>query len=195
MRTKRRTGARVRRWTKAEYYRLGELGFFDGQRVELIEGRLVVMSPQNRTHAGVVERLDCVIRELFGSGYRFRAQLPLDLGLATEPEPDFVVGLGVPLSATTAGHPTSALLVIEVSETTLRYDQRDKASLYARGGVQDYWIVNLVDVRVEIYRDPIPDSTQPFGFRYASRVVLVPPAQVAPLALPGRMIAVAELLP
>ena len=195
MRTKRRTGARVRRWTKAEYYRLGELGFFDGQRVELIEGRLVVMSPQNRTHAGVVERLDCVIRELFGTGYRFRAQLPLDLGQATEPEPDFVVGLGVPLSATTAGHPTSALLVIEVSESTLRYDQRDKASLYAKGGVQDYWIVNLVDIRVEIYRDPIPDAMQPFGFRYASRVVLVPPAQVAPLALPGRMIAVAELLP
>ena len=64
----------------------------------------------------MVERLDCVIRELFGTGYRFRAQLPLDLGQTTEPEPDFVVGVGVPLAATTAGHPTRALLVIEVSE-------------------------------------------------------------------------------
>lgn len=195
MRTERRTGAKARRWTKAEYYRLGELGFFDGQRLELIEGRLVVMSPQNRTHAGVVERLDCVIRELFGTGYRFRAQLPLDLGQATEPEPDFAVAVGVPRSATTAGHPTGALLVIEVSESTLRYDQGDKASLYARGGVQDYWIVNLVDVRVEIYRDPIVDGSRPFGYRYASRIDLVPPAQVSPLALPGRTIAVADLLP
>lgn len=195
MRTKRRTGVKARRWTKAEYYRLGELGFFDGQRVELIEGRLVVMSPQNRTHAGVVERLDSVIRDLFGTGYRFRAQLPLDLGLATEPEPDFVVGVGVPLSATTAGHPTSALLVIEVSESTLKYDQGYKASLYARGGVTDYWIVNLVDIRVEIYRDPFPDTTQPFGFRYGSRHDLVPPAQISPLALPSQTIAVADLLP
>jgi Uma2 family endonuclease len=195
MRTKQRQGVKVRRWTKAEYYRLGELGFFDGQRVELIGGRLVVLSPQNRLHAGVVERIDTVIRELFGTGYRFRAQLPLDLGQKTEPEPDFVVGVGVPLAATTAGHPTSALLVIEVSESTLKYDQGDKASLYARAGVQDYWIINLVDNQVEIYRDPVPDPTRVWGFRYASRVDLVPPAQVAPLALPGQPVAVADLLP
>ena len=195
MRTKQRKDVKTRRWTKAEYYRLGELGFFDGQRVELIEGRLMVLSPQNRLHAGMVERLDCVIRELFGTGYRFRAQLPLDLGQTTEPEPDFVVGVGVPLAATTTGHPTRALLVIEVSESTLRYDQGDKASLYARAGVWDYWIINLVDNQVEIYRDPVPDPAHLWGFRYASRVDLVPPAQVAPLALPGRTIAVADLLP
>jgi Uma2 family endonuclease len=132
---------------------------------------------------------------LFGSGFRFRAQLPLDLGQRTEPEPDFVVGLGVPLAATTTGHPTSALLVIEVSESTLRYDQGDKASLYARAGVGDYWIINLVDNQVEIYRDPVPDPTQLWGFRYASRVSLVPPAQIASLALPGQTVAVADLLP
>ena len=92
--------------------------------------------------------------------------MPLDLGQKTEPEPDFVVGVGVPLAATTTGHPTSALLIIEVSESTLKYDQGDKASLYARVGVRDYWIIDLV-----------------------------PPAQVVPLALPGKLIAVADLLP
>jgi len=117
------------------------------------------------------------------------------LGQKTEPEPDFVVGVGVPLAATTAGHPTSALLVIEVSESTLKYDRGDKASLYARAGILDYWIINLVDNQVEIYRDPVPDPTRVWGFRYASRIDLVPPAQVAPLALPGRPIAVADLLP
>src|SRR4051794_14784618 len=82
-----RAGVRAKRWTKQEYYRLGELGFFQGQRVELIEGRLMVHSPQKSLNAAVVDGVDDVLSRLFGAGYLVRCQLSIDLGQTTEPEP------------------------------------------------------------------------------------------------------------
>src|SRR5690349_19571305 len=125
------SGVRPRRWNKEEYYRLGELGFFNGQRVELIEGRLMVHSPQKPLHAAVVAQVDDLARPLFGSGYVVRCQLPLDLGQVLEPEPDVAVVVGTHWQYLTA-HPTSALLIVEVSDTTLAYDRDEKGSLYAR---------------------------------------------------------------
>ncbi|MFO0928031.1 MAG: Uma2 family endonuclease [Gemmataceae bacterium] len=158
MSTVRRTrgGIRPRRFSKAEYYRLGELGFFRGQRVELIEGRLMVSSPQNPAHGSAVCRVGYALQQAFGTGYLVRTQLPLDLGQATEPEPDVAVVVG-PFSLYDQAHPTAAMLVVEVSDATLNYDRRQKGSLYARGGVTDYWIVNLPDRRLEVYRQPIAD--------------------------------------
>ena len=194
MRTKKRAGIRNRRWTKAEYYRLGELGFFHGQRVELIEGRLMVQSPQLSLHAGIVALIDKLVQPLLPSDTILRAQLPLDLGQPSEPEPDFAIVQGTGRQFL-AAHPTSAVLIIEVADSSLAYDRRRKGSLYARAGIPDYWIVNLVDNRLEVYRDPIPDAAAHYGHRYASRVDLVPPATIAPLALPGVIFAVASLLP
>jgi Uma2 family endonuclease len=185
---------RPRRWTKAEYYRLGELGFFDGQRVELIEGRLMVHSPQKSLHATVVDAVDDVLGRLFGSGYLSRCQLPLDLGQILEPEPDVAVVVGTLWQYVNA-HPTSAELIVEVAETTLAYDRDEKGSLYARSGIADYWIVNLVDRQLEVYRDPRPDPTALHGYAYASRTDLSRSAAVSPLALPQAMVAVADLLP
>ncbi len=190
---RRRAGVRPRRWSKEEYYRLGELGFFRGQRVELLEGRLMVHSPQGASHALVAEHLDDILRGIFGAGFRVRCQFPLDLGASTEPEPDFVILArtnppGPPV------HPTSADLIIEVADSSLSYDRGRKGSLYARAGIRDYWIVNLVDRQLEVYRDPLPDATQHYGHRYGSRTDLVPPATVSPLALPTAAIAVADLL-
>src|SRR5437868_11209781 len=91
---RRRAGVRPWRWSKEDYYRLGELGFFQGQRVELIEGRLVVHSPQNSLHADVVDDVDEVLSDLFKRGYRVRCQLPIDLGQILEPEPDVAVVQG-----------------------------------------------------------------------------------------------------
>jgi Uma2 family endonuclease len=197
MRTKKRTGTRTRRWTKEEYYRLGEQGFFHGQRVELIEGRLMVQSPQGSLHAGGVSLLTEVLQPLLPNGFIIRVQLPLDLGQPSEPEPDFTVVQGTSRQYL-AAHPTSAVLVIEVADSSLGYDRRRKGSLYARAGIAnyaDYWLLNLVDNRLEVYRDPIPDATQPYGHRYATRVDLVPPAAVSPLAFPGIILPVASLLP
>jgi Uma2 family endonuclease len=189
----RRAGVRPRRWSKEEYYRLGELGFFHGQRVELIEGRLMVHSPQGPLHALVVERLDRALHVLFGAAYRVRCQLPVNFGARTEPEPDFVILLDTSQPGLPA-HPIGADLIIEVADSSLSYDRNRKASLYARVGIRDYWIVNVVDHQLEVYRDPVPDATQHYGHRYSSRTDLVPPATVSPLALPGVTIPVADLL-
>lgn len=188
-----RGGVRPRRFTKAEYYRLGELGFFTGQRVELIEGRLMVASPQNAIHSSTVCRVSYALQPAFGPDRLVRCQLPIDLGQTTEPEPDVAVVVG-PFSLYDHAHPTTALLIVEVSETTLAYDRGRKASLYARAGVADYWIVNLPQRQVEVYRDPVADPGEPFGHRYASRRDVPPGGTLTPLAAPAATIAVSDLL-
>jgi Uma2 family endonuclease len=195
MSTARRSrGVRTRRWSKREYYQMGELGFFQGQRVELIEGQIMVLSPQNAQHAGMIDLVSEILRNVFGPSYRVRAQLPLDLGQTTEPEPDLAVVLGIGRQFL-GTHPTGAVLIVEISDTTVSYDRRRKGSLYARAGILDYWIINLRRRQVEVYRSPVPDPSRPYGHRYSARTDLMPPAAVSPLALPGASILVADLLP
>jgi len=181
-----------RRWTREEYYRLGELGLFHGQRVELIEGEIMVLSPQNWPHTSGVDRAGEALRRALGAGFWLRMQFPLNLG-TSDPEPDVSVVVG--RREDYSDHPTTAVLIVEVSDTTLAYDRTRKASLYARAGIADYWIVNLTDNQVEVYRDPRPDASQPYGHGYASVTTLVPPAVVNPLAAPQVSLAVADLLP
>lgn len=190
----RQSGVQRWLWTKRDYHRLGELGFFTGKRVELIEGKLMVFSPQNAAHSNSVVRVLGVLQAAFGPTYIIRPQLPIDLGQTTEPEPDLAVVVG-PLSQFNTNHPTTAVLIVEISDSTLAYDRRRKGSLYARAGIADYWIVNLVRRQVEIYRTPIPAPNRPYGHRYSSRTDLQVGSSVAPLALPAATIPVADLLP
>ncbi len=183
-----------RRWTRAEYYQMAELGMFHGQRVELIEGEIMVLSPQKAEHWTTTDRLSELLRNAFGSGFQVRMQGPIDFGPISEPEPDVAVVAGTRAQYATK-HPTTAVLIVEVSESSLDYDRTRKASLYARAGIADYWIVNLVDRQLEVRRDPRPDPSQPYGHGYASVTTLVPPAVVSPLAAPQVSLAVAELLP
>jgi len=187
-------GVRQRRFSKGEYYRMGEMGFFQGQKVELIEGRIMVLSPQNAPHWTSVERVRRRLEQVFGQGYEVRMQGPIDLGQTTEPEPDIAVVVGS-LEDFKESHPNAAVLIVEISDTTVSYDRRRKGSLYARAGVKDYWIVNLVKGQVEVYRDPIPDAKERYGHRYSSRTDLQRGATVSPLALPGVNILVDDLLP
>jgi Uma2 family endonuclease len=87
------------------------------------------------------------------------------------------------------------VLIVEVAESSLRFDRERKGSLYARAGIQDYWIVNLVDRALEVYRDPRPDPAAEYGWRYGSVATWTPGAVVAPLAFASSRVAVAELLP
>jgi Uma2 family endonuclease len=184
---------RPRRWTRAEFYRMGDLGLFQGQRAELIEGEIMVMSPQNWPHSSTVDRAGEVLKQLLGGGVWVRTQLPLNLGAASDPEPDVSVVVGRRGDYT--DHPTATLLVVEVSDTTLDYDRGRKASLYAQAGVADYWIVNLVDRQVEVYRQPGPDATQFYGHGFGSQSTYGPGDTIAPLAFPQIGIPVADLLP
>ncbi len=94
-----------------------------------------------------------------------------------------------------ARSPRAALLVVEVSDSSLNFDRNRKGSLYAAAGVADYWIVNLVQRQLEVHRVPTADAAQPFGFGYSSRTILDPGDAIAPLAAPKARVAVADLLP
>ncbi len=181
----------LRRWTKDEYHRMADLGWFQGQRTELIEGEIVVLSPQKFPHSATTDRAAEMLRGVFGATAWVRMQLPLDLGPFSEPEPDLSVVSGGRADYT--DHPTTALLIVEVSDTSLEYDRRKKASLYARIGIADYWILNLLDRQLEIYRHPVPDSSQPYGFRYSDVTILRSQELVTPIARPQTKIRVADL--
>src|SRR5262249_42247280 len=153
-----------RTWSKAEYYQMAELGWFRGQRAELIEGEIVAQSPQNWPHSVTTSRAGERLANAFGASAWVRTRMPLDFGETSEPDPDVSVVPG--RRGDYSAHPTSALLVVEASETTLRYDRWDKASFYAAHGVADYWVVDLVHNRLEVRRSPQPDAGQRYGFAY-----------------------------
>jgi Uma2 family endonuclease len=182
------------RWSREQFYQMLDLGWFQDQRVELIGGEVIEMAAQFDLHIASITLTGDALRIAFGPGYWVRLQGGLDSSPDGIPSPDLAVTSGSPQAAprTIA---RSALLVVEVSDTTLSYDRYHKMSLYAAGVITDYWIVNLVQHRLEVYRDPVADSTQLFGFRYNSRTILDPPDMVSPLAAPQENITVADLLP
>ena len=142
---------RVRKLRRKEYDRLVEIGAFDGERIELLEGALIEMSPQYPRHAGTIRRLNNLLFPLFEATRRaqVRIQLPFAASEDSEPEPDVAV---VPNGDDMHAHPTCAHLVIEVSESSVAKD-RDKAKLYAGAGVRDYWVINLEAGLVEVHND------------------------------------------
>ena len=195
MAVKQHAGPKRRLWTRKEYYRLSALGFFQGQRVELIAGMIVQMPAQKNYHALSISLTHDALRVAFGPGYWVRVQATLDLSPHSVPDPDLAVVKGAVRDHKGPKNPKTALLLVEVSDTTLRYDRRRKGSLYARAGIADYWIVNLVDQQIEVYRNPVPDSSQPLRFGYADVVILTATDYVTPLAAPQARILVADLLP
>ncbi len=187
------TAPKTRRWTVDEYHQMEELGWFRNARVELIDGEILEMPAPNNPHVVAMHVTEDASRSAFGAGYWVRTQSPLDLGLASEPQPDLAVVQGKARDYTS--HPTTALLVVEVSDSSLAYDRKDKASLYAEAGISDYWIVNVVNGQLEVFRGPAPDASQAFGFGYSSQTILHRGDAVAPLAAPNSSVAVADLLP
>jgi Uma2 family endonuclease len=172
---------------------MADLGFFHGQRAELIEGEVMVLSPQKAEHFTATDRVTELLRAAFGAGYHVRMQGPLELGPHSEPEPDVAVVLGT-REQYALQPPRTAVLIVQVSDSSLASDRTRKASLYARAGITDYWIVNLVDHRLEVRRDPVADATQAYGHGYAALTELTPPAADSPLAAPAVRLAVADLI-
>lgn len=184
---------RLHRWTRAEYYDMTDRGWFDGKRVELIDGEVIEMPAQRDEHACAVRLGDYVLKKVFRKGFTVCVQTPLDFGDVSQPEPDLAVVRGEPKRI--RAHPTTALLVVEVSDTTLMYDRGRKARLYASRGIRDYWIVNLVDRQLEVRRQPVADGREPFGHGYASLTIFRPTDVVTPLARRRAKINVSDLLP
>jgi Uma2 family endonuclease len=186
----------VRPLTREEYYRAGEAGIFGPEeRLELIGGEVVKKaSPQLTPHATSLRLVESALRRVFGEGYDVRSQLPLALGPHSDPEPDVCVVVGS-VRDYEKEHPKTAVLVVEIADSTLRYDRTVKASLYAAAGIADYWLVNLPDRVLEVHREPMPMADQPFGHHYRSVTRHPEPETVSPLGAPAARIGVADLLP
>ena len=184
---------KTRRWSRVEYERLIDLGVFQpGDPIELIGGELLVAEPQGAPHYTSIQKTARVLERAFGPSWNVRTQGPIGLDEESEPEPDVAVVPGEP-DDYGASHPSRAVLVVEVSESSLAFDRGHKGSVYARAGILDYWIVNVVDRVLEVYREPAPDAAAPFGARFARREVLDSSRQVRPLAAPHARIQVRDL--
>ena len=176
------------RWTREEYERMAEAGFFHPDaRVELIEGIVYDMAPQKSIHTTGVSLIAQALQSAFPSGCHVRVQMPLARVDISEPEPDVTVVTGGPRDYTHA-HPATALLVAEVADQSLLHDQRKKLPLYALHNIPECWILNLRNKTLEVHRDPS-------GERYHTRLVLRAGDTVSPHARPEAVIAVADLLP
>ena len=148
---------KVRRWTRDEYHQMGELGWFEGQRAELVEGEIVVLSPQKFAHNVTTDRTFDLLRGLLAGEFWVRMQSPIVLTDTSEPEPDVSVVPGK--REDYVDHPNGASLVIEVSDTTLYFDRGKKMQMYARAGIPEYWVVNLQDEEVEVRKRPLSGTT------------------------------------
>ena len=166
---------------------MASAGIFDeDERVELLEGVIVAMTPQSAPHARRIQWLTRFLVRTLGDEYAVRPQLPLTLGERNEPEPDLAV---VRTDATSEDrHPQTAILVIEVAGESLRKDRRVKAAVYARAGIPEYWVVNLEARVVEAFADPETASGT-----YRRTRTCATADTLASQALPGVSFRVAEL--
>lgn len=181
----------TRLWTREEYERLVAAGFFNpAERLELIEGELLRMTPQGSTHATAVRLAEEALRSAFGQGFDVRVQMPLALDPDSEPEPDLAVVVGSPRDYRDA-HPRTAVLVVEVADATLAYDRERKARMYAAAGIPEYWVLNLIDRCLEIHRDPAGAT----GSGYVNRIVVGVGHSASPLAHPTVPVQLSDLLP
>lgn len=177
------------RFTVADYHRMAEAGILgEDDRVELIEGEIIRMSPIGREHAGCVKYLTNVLGQGIDAAAIVAVQDPLVLGDHSEPEPDLMILRRRP-DYYRSGHPTPAdvLLIVEVADTSLEYDRQVKVPLYARDGIPETWLLNLAQEHIVVYRDPGAEG-------YRSVRVARRGETISPLACPDLSLAVADVL-
>jgi Uma2 family endonuclease len=168
---------------------MAEAGLFVDERVELLDGEIITMSPKLSSHAFTVNRLMYALITKLGSTALVRVQDPIVLNDWSEPEPDLTVCQPDPDGYARA-HPRAdqVLLVIEVADTSLTYDCTRKAQAYAASGIPEYWIVNLTDRQVEVLTDPAPGAR-----RYRQERLAY---EGKTLSLPGgQTLAVVDIMP
>jgi Uma2 family endonuclease len=177
------------RFNVQEYYRMAETGVLrPDARVELLDGRIIDMSPIGPFHGGLVNRLIRIFSRLSNGRWMVSAQNPLRLDDHSEPEPDFMLLKPSP-DDYTSRHPAAddVFLLVEVSEASLDFDRDEKLPVYGRTGIAEVWIINLRDRTIEVYREPHFTG-------YGARTLLRAGDQVWPQAFPDAVVDVAELL-
>ena len=177
------------RFTVDEYHRMAQAGVFhEDDRVELIDGQVVEMSPIGPRHAACVDRLTRRLSQQVGDRAIVRVQSPIVLGPHAAPQPDVAL-LRPPIERYARAHPLAPdiLLVIEVADTSAEYDRSIRLPLYARAGIPESWLVDLAGDAITVYRKPGPD-------RYGETVTLSRAGTLRPVLLPGLEVGVDEIL-
>lgn len=178
-----------RRFTVAEFMRMTEVGLFgENSRLELLWGEVVEMSPIHITHVAILNRLVWLLTNALGRGVIVSVQNPIQLSDESLPQPDVAV---LRFQDSFYGErpigPDDVFLLVEVADSSLRYDRRIKSKLYGAAGIADYWIVNLPERQIEVYREPRPD-----GYRTMTRYA--PGETLSPLAFADVVLNVDEIL-
>lgn len=173
----------------AEWHRMGEAGIFPPEtRMELIEGEILHTAPKGFNHAAHVTRLSRYFIRSLDDSVSVRGQNPIQLGDLSEPEPDLAL-VKADSNDYTTRHPNAAdvLLLVEVADSTLRFDRSQKLRLYAKHQIPEYWIVNLIDNCLEVFRQPQDGD-------YLDKTVLSKADRVTLQVLPEIQVAVADIL-
>ena len=180
----------IRKWTVKEYHKLGEMGFFHPEeRVELLSGNIIKLSAKGTAHTSALGRTDRLLQDLFGNLAWVRMQDPIALDDNSEPEPDIALVRIDPFDyATHHPTPSEVYLIIEVADTSLTFDREIKAKAYARSGIADYWVLNVNDRQIHVFREPAEN-------RYQSELILGENGSISPLHFPTVNIAIQAMLP
>lgn len=163
-----------------DYHRMADAGIFaPDERVELLDGELIAVPPMNSPHGGGITGINQLLTHRFYGRALVRVGLPVIVDDRSEPEPDFAL-VGLEENEWRDRHPIASdvLLLIEVSDTSRDFDLKKKAPVYARASIPEFWVVDVVDRRLILHRDPVAG-------RYTLTKVLRPGQRIAPLAFPA----------
>jgi Uma2 family endonuclease len=181
----------LKRWTVQDYHRMSELGILDSnERTELITGQILLMAAKGTPHVLALRLLASNLDALLiGQPVFVSTQDPIQLDDFSEPEPDLAIARGTALDYTDHHpRPSDIYLMVEVADSTLRQDCEVKDKLYARAGIADYWVLDLKNRQLHIFRDPTPTG-------YTSHLILTEPNQICPLAFPTLALTLTDIFP
>jgi Uma2 family endonuclease len=180
----------LKRWTVEDYHRMSELGILNpNERTELIAGHITLMAAKGTAHVTSLHLLANALRDLLGDTALVRTQDPIRLDDFSEPEPDLAIARGTIFDyADHHPHPNDIYLLVEVADSTLKQDCEVKDKLYAQANIIEYWVLDLKNRQLHIFRNPTPTG-------YTSHLILTEPHQVSPLAFPALTITLASILP
>jgi Uma2 family endonuclease len=180
----------VKSWTVSDYHRMSEMGILaPDERTELINGQIVLMASKGTPHVTSLHLLANALRDHLGNAAVVRTQDPIQLDDWSEPEPDLIIARGTVLDyADRHPGPSNIELVVEVADSTLKRDCEIKDKVYAQAGIADYWVLDLKNRQLHVFRNPTPTD-------YTSHLILTAPNEIAPLSFPSLSLSLSAILP
>jgi Uma2 family endonuclease len=187
-------GPTPHRWTLQDYQKLAHVGLLDGLRTILINGEILTMTMPGPQHDIALNLTFAFLQSLCPVGYHVRNQQSFNIGTDTDPGPDLAIVPGT-IRDYTARAPSTALMIVEVADSSLFMDTTTKAECYATAGVAEYWVIGLEHRQLIVFRDPLPLPKGLGATAYKTHLTFNPTDRISPLAAPATSILVSELLP